>query len=253
MTDKEPRSGEPAQESASGDPAQESASDEPAGEHEGTNRRQILIVLVAAALGLGLGVGAIAVLRDDGGEPAPEVAERLVVQGPVIGPLVAGEPDEALGQPAPVLQGETLGGETITTESGRPRMLVFLAHWCGPCEAEVGRIVRLADENVLEGIDVIGVSTAAAPERSNHPPSEWLRREEWPFPTVADTADGAAARAYGATDLPYFVFIDSAGSIVGRASGAVSGEDLTTIARALATGELAATTTTTTTTPPALP
>jgi thiol-disulfide isomerase/thioredoxin len=236
------------------EPGAVDAGDDNAADHEVLDEEQLderpvpswrfgVIALAAAVLGLGVGVGVIALLRDDGGQETTEVSERLVVQGPVVTPLVAGEPDPALGLPAPVLQGETLTGTPITTAgTGRPGMLVFFSHWCGTCQSELPVVVDLARQGVFDGIDVVGVSTSASSDRRNYPPSGWLEDQDWRYPTIADTEDGAAANAYGAADLPYFVFVDASGLIAGRASGPVSSEDLTAIAQALGSGLLTGTT-----------
>ena len=59
----------------------------------------------------------------------------------------------------------------------------FVAHWCPHCQAEVPRIVALAEQGRLpEGVDVAAVSTAVDATAPNYPPSAWLDRVGWPFP-----------------------------------------------------------------------
>jgi thiol-disulfide isomerase/thioredoxin len=114
-----------------------------------------------------------------------------------------------------------VGGAT-----GSPYAVIFLAHWCPHCQAEVPRLVALSKNGQIEGVDVTGVATATSDQNPNYPPSEWLTGEDWPFPVMVDTASGTAANAYGLTGYPYMVFVDAEGKVVGRTSGEVGEEDL---------------------------
>ena len=55
---------------------------------------------------------------------------------------------------------------------------------------------------VPAGVDVYGVATGTASNRDNYPPSAWLEREGWPFPTLADSDTYQAAEAWGLHGLP---------------------------------------------------
>jgi thiol-disulfide isomerase/thioredoxin len=56
--------------------------------------------------------------------------------------------DTACGMTAPILVGQDFDGETVRIDaaSDGPTMVVFLAHWCPHCNAEVPRINQLRDE-----------------------------------------------------------------------------------------------------------
>ena len=86
-----------------------------------------------------------------------------------------------------------------------------------------------AGGGVPAGMDVIGVATATSPDRPNYPPSDWLAREKFPFPVMADSTDYDAANAYGLSAFPYFVVLDSKGQVVSRASGEIDPTTLTTM------------------------
>jgi hypothetical protein len=62
--------------------------------------------------------------------------------------------------------------------------------------------------------------------RPNYPPSEWLAREDWAIPTIADDTEGTAGDAFGLTGYPYFVAVKADGTVAARASGEQTLEQL---------------------------
>ncbi|HEX2047960.1 MAG TPA: TlpA disulfide reductase family protein [Acidimicrobiales bacterium] len=102
---------------------------------------------------------------------------------------------------------------------GKPKLVMFLAHWCPHCQAEVPVLVDWASAGQPQGVDLVAVSTAVDRARPDYPPSAWLEREGWTIPTVADDADGTAAAAFGLTGYPYFVAVTGDGKVAARASG----------------------------------
>ncbi|NBP49747.1 MAG: TlpA family protein disulfide reductase [Actinobacteria bacterium] len=154
---------------------------------------------------------------------------------------VAGEPlpvntgaadDPAIGTAAPVLTGEGFTGNVVTTAPGAPTLIIFLAHWCPNCQAEVPKLVEWYESGgVPDSLDVIAVATQVDPTLPNFPPSQWLTREGFPklWPVMLDDAKGTAANAMGADGWPYFVLLDADGKVMVRRSGQISSEDLTNI------------------------
>ena len=208
------------------------------------NRWVVWAVLGAIAL---VAVIAVAVVASSGGsddgkraQPAKfETAPKLTAAGTSLPNFEAGGRDTAFGMTAPTIDSVDFAGKPAQAggATGSPYALVFLAHWCPHCQAEVPRLVDLAQGGKIEGVDVIGIPTGTTDEAPNYPPSEWLAREDWPFPVVLDTANRKAAAAYGLTGYPYFVFVDAQGKVVGRTSGEVAPEDLEAIFSALAKGQ----------------
>ena len=137
--------------------------------------------------------------------------------------------DDAIGLIAPNLRGVTPDGETVAVlgEDGKPKVIIFLAHWCKVCQAEVPSIVEwVGSGGDISGVDVYGVATAVDATKNNYPPGVWLTKENWPFLTLLDAPDILAATAYGLPAFPYFVAIDQQGKIVARGSGALNTEQL---------------------------
>ena len=151
-------------------------------------------------------------------------------------------PDPAIGDTIPTLEGKSVydgGALTIgpDTGGGKPQAIVFVAHWCPHCQAEVPRLVALAKQGVFDGVKVSAVATATSDQAPNYPPSAWLQRENWPFPVMADSKTATAAKAYGLSAYPYFVLVDADGKVVGRASGEVSDADIKANVEALKAGK----------------
>jgi len=205
-----------------------------------------IVVGIVAILGVLLAISALGGDGGDGGDGGGggggdrvEVSAEVDVEGTGLPDFTGAGRDPAIGASAPRIGSVTFDGSSIEAggATGSPYALIFLAHWCPHCQAEVPRLVALADGKTIEGVDVVGVATGTSEQRPNYPPSRWLAREEWPFPVLVDDVASTAARAYGLTSYPYMVFVDAQGKVAGRTSGEVSESDLRKIFSALAAGE----------------
>jgi thiol-disulfide isomerase/thioredoxin len=130
-------------------------------------------------------------------------------------------PDPAIGKAIPTLTGKSVfTGDPVKVEpNGKPQAVIFLAHWCPHCRAEVPRLVALAKDGVFDGVDVTAVATGTNEAAVNYPPSAWLKREHWPFAVMAEDASFTAADAYGISAYPYFVLVNADGTVAGRGTG----------------------------------
>jgi thiol-disulfide isomerase/thioredoxin len=128
--------------------------------------------------------------------------------------------DPAVGQQAPVIEGRDLAGKQLTVPAvGKPTLLLFVAHWCPHCRREIPKVQDYVDSGqVPEGAELVAVATSMDPGRPNYPASEWLDREGWTSPALAD-AGKTAADAYGLPAFPYWVAVDAEGRVVQRATG----------------------------------
>ena len=164
---------------------------------------------------------------------------EVTVTGNVLPPL--GDPaavDPAVGLTAPVLTGKGFTGNVVTTTPGTPTLLVFLAHWCPHCQAEVPRLVEWEKAGKFPaGVDVIAIATSTDAANPNYPPSIWLARENFPvlWPVLADSKQRTAGEAFGLSGYPFFTLLDASGKVVKRMSGEVPMEDLTVLMNAVAT------------------
>ncbi|HET7487815.1 MAG TPA: TlpA disulfide reductase family protein [Acidimicrobiales bacterium] len=172
-----------------------------------------LVVALVAALGGGGG-------RDGG--PAEGVSETrpVTVDGQALAPDDGARPDPAVGRPAPAISGASSDGQPVSIlNDGRAKLVMFVAHWCPHCRAEVPRVVQWTAAGAGQGVDLYAVSTGVNADAPNYPPSSWLEREGWTVPTVADDKSGTAADAWGLTGFPYFVAVRPDGTVAARASG----------------------------------
>jgi len=191
----------------------------------------VVVALVAITL------VAMRLSDDDGGDgggsgtlaPGDQAYGPVEVEGDDLPPWPdSGAPH--IGMAAPTLVGETPSGEEITIAPGEdgPMVVVFLAHWCPHCQAEVPRIVEETDaDGRIDGVQVVAVLTSSTAERENFPPGEWLAREGWKGPVMVDTdpfdetlpSQPVAATAYGMGSFPYMVAIDADGVVTARVQG----------------------------------
>lgn len=180
---------------------------------------------------------ATACSSDTESSPSKPVGEPLVAGG--LAAFTTSADDPAEGATIPEASGTTLEGEpmTIGPDSGRAQVIVFVAHWCPHCQAEVPRIVEhLASSPLPDDVDVVGVSTSVKPAAPNFPPDEWLAREQWTFPTLADDDDSTAASKFGLTSFPYFVAVDADGKVVVRGSGELTMAEFDAVVEAARSG-----------------
>ncbi len=166
------------------------------------------------------------------GSPGGETS-AAAVSGRALPPFEQPAGDPAIGAVAPLVTGgDLLTAEPVTIEAaGRPLAIGFFAHWCPHCQREVDEITEwlAAGNQFPAGVDFMTVSTFEDATRGNHPPAAWLSNKGWPFPVVADTDGFAAAEAFGVASIPFFVFIDADGVVIGRLSGNVGPEALAEI------------------------
>lgn len=155
---------------------------------------------------------------------ARETSE-LLLSGESLVQLDDSGSDPAIGVAAPVITGQQFDGSEITIggQSDGPTMLVFLAHWCPHCNDEIPEMNQLRDGGELPAdLDVVGVSTAVAPDRENYPPSEWIVEKDWTWPVLADSESADAFIQYGGSGFPFSVILDSDGNVLGRKAGSSS-------------------------------
>ena len=194
----------------------------------------VVIAVIVAVVASSGGDSSSNASKNGGSETAP-----VTVSGDSLPAFGSAATDPAVGKTMPSLTGKSLlnsSGVEIAP-SGNPQMLVFVAHWCPHCQAEVPRIVTLANDKVFDGVDVTAIATGTNSGYPNYPPSSWLEREKWPFGVMADSSSFTAAKAYGLASYPYIVFVDKDGKIVGRTSGEIAPADLTKMVEALKAGQ----------------
>ena len=159
-------------------------------------------------------------------DPGIEENRPVTVTGDAL-PRFGEGTDDAVGMKAPELEGSTFEGAPLSiADDGRPKVVIFLAHWCPHCQVEVPMLMEHLPSSTLPGdVDLYSVSTGVDPGQPNYPPSAWLEREGWTIETLADDDRGSSASAFGLSSYPYFVFLDAKGRVVERFAGELTFED----------------------------
>ena len=205
-----------------------------------TASRSTIYWIVGGVVGLGLIVWlALSIAGDPGLDESIGFGE-ITVEGESL-PFYA---DPATADPAQGLTAPTVSGadwndvSTTIGPDGRPKILVFLAHWCPHCQAEVPVIQQWVDSGGLgEDVDLYGVTVLTNRLQSNWPPQDWLEEEGWTAPTIMDDEDSSAVFAYGVRGTPFYVVLDGENNNLGRFSGEVGQAGLETM-KLLAEGSI---------------
>ena len=130
--------------------------------------------------------------------------------------------DPAVGTAIPTVSGTSLltGAPVKVTNDGKPKVLLFVAHWCPHCQREVPLLAADLNKTPLPaGVEMYTISTGVNASAPNYPPSRWLTGVKWPTPVLADDANSTAAQSFGLSAYPYFVFVDAQNHVVARSSG----------------------------------
>jgi thiol-disulfide isomerase/thioredoxin len=161
-----------------------------------------------------------------GTELVEETAPAVEVTGDAL-PRFEGSDDAAVGLAFPTMSGEDLAGESMTIGgTGRPTLVMFVAHWCPHCQREVPVVQDWVDAgNLPDGVDLVAVSTSIDPSKPNYPSSTWLAEEGWTAPTLVDP-DSSAAVAAGLSSYPFFVVVNGGGTVVVRTTGELTTDQL---------------------------
>lgn len=160
-----------------------------------------------------------------------------VISGASLPTFAGANGDPAIGMPAPEVHGSSFDGAPVAiAKDGRPKVVLFVAHWCPHCQREVPLVQAWVDSGAVpEGVDLISVATSIDPARPNYPPDAWFQREGWTVPVIVDPTN-SVANAYGLNAFPYWVFIGPDGTVRARTVGELPIANLETVIRGLTGG-----------------
>lgn len=186
-----------------------------------TSRKPSLALWVLVGI-LGLAIVAVVVAALNKNEPVEGQTQPVTIDGAALPQHDDSDEDAAVGETAPTLRGTSFTGDAVTVggPSDEPSIVVFVAHWCPHCQAEVPRLVEWrADGTIPDDIRLVAVATATDENQPNYPPQAWLEGEDWPDDVMADSEGSDAAEAYGLDAYPYFVALNADGTVAARGSG----------------------------------
>ena len=112
----------------------------------------------------------------------------------------------------------------LSDYAGKPIVLNFWASWCGPCQSEMPDFQEKF-EALGEDVQFLMVNMTDGARETVDIASAFIEEKGFTFPVLYDT-DLDAANTYGAYSLPTTYFIDSQGSAIARATGAIDGDTL---------------------------
>lgn len=193
--------------------------------------QKLVFGIIGGVVGLGL-IVAIAVSVAGGGTDPDSALGEVTVEGTVL-PVFGGDPaaDVAPGLTAPTVTGTDFDGSTVSIgPDGRPKVVLFLAHWCSHCQAEVPEVVQwLAAGNKPEGVDFYTISTLVNRLQGNWPPQQWLETEGLDLPLIQDDAGSSASQAFGLAGTPFWMVLDGDNKVLFRVSGEIGQDGMSTL------------------------
>jgi thiol-disulfide isomerase/thioredoxin len=162
-----------------------------------------------------------------------EQTRPVTVTGTALPELPQSGDDPAIGKEIPEAKGQSFDGAPVDIRNdGRPKLILFVAHWCPHCQREIPLLAGYLKSHPLPaGVDLYTVSTAVSQPKGNYPPSSWLADKGWKAPVLADSDDGKAATAFGLNAFPYFVAVDGSGKVVARTTGEITTDEFADLAR----------------------
>jgi cytochrome c biogenesis protein CcmG, thiol:disulfide interchange protein DsbE len=131
--------------------------------------------------------------------------------------------DPTVGLTAPTVEGADWNGNEVTIgPDGQAKIIIFLAHWCPHCQAEVPVVQSWIEAgNLPDDVDLYGVTTSTDRLRPNWPPQDWLEEEGWTPPTVMDDQIGTIAGNFGMAGTPFYAVLDGDNNVIRRVSGEI--------------------------------
>ncbi len=180
--------------------------------------------IIGGVVGLGVVVWMASSIANEPERDASIGFGEVTVEGtslPVLGDPSAADP--TLGFQAPTVSGADWNGNPVSIEAdGRPKIVIFLAHWCPHCQAEVPEVQQWLDEGGLpDDVDMYSITVLTDKLRPNWPPQDWLEDESWSVPVIMDDEQRSAVFAYGMAGTPFYVVLDGENRNLGRFSGQV--------------------------------
>lgn len=196
------------------------------------NKNFIIVGAILLVVGLAVAIGVSLVDEPlDGNLPEGETT----ISGDAL-PEYAGENDIniSVGLQAPSFSGPDQNSEIISLEkNGKSKILLFLAHWCPHCQAEVPVVQEYIDTFGLPAdVEVIGILTSIDRSRDNYPPHDWLVKEGWSETQIYDL-DREIGTAYGLNAFPYWVTLDKDLKVVNRVTGKLTPDQITVLINVL--------------------
>lgn len=124
----------------------------------------------------------------------------------------------AVGQAFTDIKGKTPEGKDIALSDyagkGKYVLVDFWASWCGPCRAEMPKVVELYKQYKDKGFEVVGISF----DSKNEDWTKGIKDLGITWPQISDLKGwgSSGATLYGVNSIPHMLLIDKDGKIIER-------------------------------------
>lgn len=182
-----------------------------------------ILWIIAGVVGLGLIVAlAFSIAGEESLDESIAFGE-ITVEGANLPFFEDSSTDPALGAAAPTVSGGDWNDNQYSIAAdGRPKIVIFLAHWCPHCQVEVPVVQDWINSGGLPSdVDMYSITVLSEKLQPNWPSQDWLEDEGWTVPVIMDDAQGSAVLAYGMRGTPFYVVLDGENTNLGRFSGEV--------------------------------
>jgi thiol-disulfide isomerase/thioredoxin len=139
--------------------------------------------------------------------------------------MATGEPAAALADALPNFTLDDLEGTPtpITSLTGKPMLINFWATWCAPCLREIPMLKEFQTANE-DAVQVVGIAV----DRRD-PVLSFAEEMDFNYPILvgqAEAMDAAAGFGVNVFALPFTVFTDASGAVLGVHTGEIHAEHL---------------------------
>ncbi|MEE9176898.1 MAG: TlpA disulfide reductase family protein [Acidimicrobiia bacterium] len=182
-----------------------------------------ILWIIGGVVGLGLIVAlAFSIASEESLDESIAFGE-ITVEGANLPFLEDPSTDPTLGASAPTVSGGDWNDNQYSIAAdGRPKIVIFLAHWCPHCQVEVPVVQDWINSGGLPSdVDMYSITVLSEKLRPNWPSQVWLEDEGWTVPVIMDDAQSSAVLAYGMRGTPFYVVLDGENTNLGRFSGEV--------------------------------
>ena len=189
-------------------------------------KQNIILIILIATFALIL-IGASVLYKTIGTSGANNLVAGETVPygtGDAQGDSDSGDPEEDYAAPDFTVTDRDGNEVRLSDYFGKPIVLNFWASWCGPCKSEMPHFNEAAQRYDGDVIFLMVNMTDGSRETVKSA-SAFIEKQGYTFPVLYDTKS-EAAYIYSVYSIPTTYFIDSEGTLIAGATGAIDSDTL---------------------------